>query len=113
MRSVQCLALACLIASPAFAQAPTDKVPLSVTRAELQVIGQGLMELPYKTVAPVLNDLQAQLNAADQAVAKAAADAAAAAKIDQSPCAGAKVPCRVTAEPEAKPGDAPAETPKQ
>jgi len=75
MRSVQYAALACLIASPAFAQAPTDKVPLSVTRAELQVIGQGLMELPYKTSAPIMNDLQAQLNAADQAAAKAAADA--------------------------------------
>lgn len=79
MRSVQCLALASLAllgaAMPAYCQsAPTDKVSLTVTRAELQLIGQGLMELPYKTVAPVLNDLQAQLNAADQA-AKAAADA--------------------------------------
>ncbi|HEY8836215.1 MAG TPA: hypothetical protein VIO16_00755, partial [Dehalococcoidia bacterium] len=57
----QYLALAALLTSPAFAQAPTDKVALSVTRAEMQIIGQGLMELPYKTVAPVLNDLQAQL----------------------------------------------------
>ncbi len=74
MRSVSYLALACLLASPAFAQQPTDHVKIDVTRAELQLIGQGLMELPYKTSAPVLNDLQAQLNAADQ-VAKAAADA--------------------------------------
>lgn len=93
MRSVHCLALACLIGSamPAYCQtAPaSDKIKLEVTRAELQMIGQGLMELPYKTVAPVLNDLQAQLNAADAAV-KAAADA----------------------KPEAKPADAPAEPAK-
>jgi hypothetical protein len=79
MRSVHYLALACLIGSamPAYCQsAPAiDKIKIEVTRAELQMIGQGLMELPYKTVAPVLNDLQAQLNAADAAV-KAAADAA-------------------------------------
>jgi hypothetical protein len=77
MRSVHYLALACLIGSamPAFCQtAPAgDKIKIEVTRAELQIIGQGLMELPYKSVAPVLNDLQAQLNAAD-AAAKAAAD---------------------------------------
>lgn len=76
LRSVQCATLALLLTSPAFAQAPTDRVPLSVTRAELQIIGQGLMELPYKTSAQVMNDLQAQLNVADQAAAKAAADAA-------------------------------------
>lgn len=63
-------------ALPAFAQSsPTDRVSLSVTRAELQIIGQGLMELPYKTVAQVMNNLQAQLNAADDAAKKAAADA--------------------------------------
>lgn len=75
----QYIALACLLGSamPAYCQTPaaTDKVALSVTRAELQIIGQGLMELPYKSVAPVLNDLQAQLNAADAAAAKAAEDA--------------------------------------
>ena len=74
MRSVS-IALVALISSPVFAQQPTDHVKLDVTRAELQLIGQGLMELPYKTVAPVLNGLQTQLNAADQAAAKAAADA--------------------------------------
>jgi hypothetical protein len=76
---------------PAYCQtAPaSDKIKIEVTRAELQIIGQGLMELPYKSVAPVLNDLQAQLNAADAAV-KAAADP----------------------KPEAKPADAPAEPPK-
>jgi hypothetical protein len=67
---------AALTIAAAVAQTPTDHVKLSVTRAELQVIGQGLMELPYKTSAPIMNDLQAQLNAADQAAAKAAVDAA-------------------------------------
>ena len=71
MRSVHYLALTCLIgfAMPAYCQSVSagDKVKLEVTRAELQIIGQGLMELPYKSVAPVLNDLQAQLNAADAA----------------------------------------------
>lgn len=78
MRSVSiALASFALIGSamPAYCQTlPTDKVKIEITRAELQLIGQGLMELPYKTVAPVLNDLQAQLNAADQAAAKAAAE---------------------------------------
>jgi hypothetical protein len=78
MRSVQCIAVVSLVAlaSPASAQALTDKVKLEVTRADLQVIGQGLVELPYKTSAPVLNNLQAQLVATD----KAAADAKAAAE---------------------------------
>jgi hypothetical protein len=93
LRTVSYLALACLIGStmPAYCQtAPAnDKIKIDVTRAELQIIGQGLMELPYKTVAPVLNDLQAQLNAADAAV-KAAAEP----------------------KPEAKPADAPAEPAK-
>lgn len=93
MRTLNCLFLACLIvSSTAYAQVPSDKVKLEVTRAELQVIGQGLMELPYKSVAPVLNNLQAQLNAADQAVAKAAADAKAAAEVkpDEKPAEPAK-----------------------
>lgn len=99
MRSVQCLALASLAligaALPAFCQsAPTDKVALTVTRAELQLIGQGLMELPYKTSAPIMGDLQAQLNAADQAAAKAAADAKA--KVEEKP---AETPAETPAAP--------------
>jgi hypothetical protein len=61
-------------------RADSHRQGLEVTRAEPQILGQGLMELPYKTSAPVLNDLQAQLTAADQAAAKAAADAKAAAE---------------------------------
>jgi hypothetical protein len=76
-------------AMPAFCQsAPTDKVALTVTRAELNVIGQGVMELPYKVAAPIMATLQAQLNAADQAAAKAAVDAAKPkdpAKVDEKP----------------------------
>lgn len=80
MRSVQCLAIAIALASPAFAQTATDRVKLDVSRAELQTIGQALMEMPYKTAAPVMNTLQQQLGASDQAAAKAAADAKAAAE---------------------------------
>ena len=47
----------------AFAQAPTDHVKLDVTRAELQAIGQGIMKLPYETAAPLLIELQSQLQA--------------------------------------------------
>jgi hypothetical protein len=65
-------------AMPAYCQtAPvSDKITLTITRAELQVIGNGLAELPYKTAAQVMNDLQMQLTAADQAAAKAATEAA-------------------------------------
>lgn len=93
MRTLPCIALACLVAaaSPAFAQsAPTDHVKIDVTRAELQLIGQGLMELPYKAAAPVLNSLQAQLNAADQAAAKAAAAPATPKPADKPEDAAAK-----------------------
>jgi hypothetical protein len=45
------------------AQAPTDHVKIDVTRADLQTIGQGIMKLPYETAAPLLIDLQKQLEA--------------------------------------------------
>jgi hypothetical protein len=45
------------------AQAPTDHVKIDVTRAELQTIGQGIMKLPYETAAPLLIELQNQLQA--------------------------------------------------
>jgi hypothetical protein len=47
----------------AFAQAPTAHVKIDVTRAELQAIGQGVMKLPYETAAPLLIELQKQLEA--------------------------------------------------
>ena len=52
-----------------------DPVTIKVTRQQLLVIGQGLQELPAKLANPVLNDLQAQIIAADQA-AEAAKKAA-------------------------------------
>jgi len=47
----------------AFAQAPTDHVKIDVTRGDLQTIGQGIMKLPYETAAPLLLELQNQLQA--------------------------------------------------
>jgi hypothetical protein len=45
------------------AHSPTDHVKIDVTRAELQAIGQGVMKLPYETAAPLLIELQRQLEA--------------------------------------------------
>lgn len=71
--------LANLTAAGAIAYAqdkPADKPPImaiqdplqmSISRQTLQTIAQGLMKLPYETAAPILNDLQTQLNKADQA----------------------------------------------
>lgn len=75
MRTIASAALACLVSTAAAAQQPADKVKLEITRAELHVIGNALMEMPYKTAAPVMIVLQQQLAASDQATAKAAADA--------------------------------------
>lgn len=61
------------VASAAIAQdkpAPVafqDPLQITISRAHLQAVGQGLMKLPYETAAPILADLQAQLNKADQA----------------------------------------------
>jgi hypothetical protein len=55
--------LALCIADAAFAQAPTDHVKIDVTRADLQLIGQGIMKLPYETAAPLLIELQKQIEA--------------------------------------------------
>jgi len=62
------LAVAVLFAfaGAAFAQAPTDHVQIDVTRAELQAIGQGIMKLPYETAAPLLIELQKQIEAQTQ-----------------------------------------------
>ena len=51
------------LAGATFAQAPTDHVKIDVTRADLQAIGQGIMKLPYETAAPLLIELQKQLEA--------------------------------------------------
>lgn len=49
-----------------------DPVTITLSRQALQIVGQGLGELPLKTAAPILNDLQNQLNAADKAAQDAA-----------------------------------------
>lgn len=46
---------------------PLDPVPLKLSRQHLQIIGNGLQELPAKLANPVLNDLQQQLNDAEKA----------------------------------------------
>jgi hypothetical protein len=78
--SMKKLALAVILSTvcimPAYCQsAPVDRLKIEVTRAELQLIGQGLMKLPYEAAAPILGNLQKQLNDID-AAAKAAVDAA-------------------------------------
>lgn len=85
--------------SSAFAQSPSDKVSLTITRGELQVIGQGIMELPYKTAAPVMQSLQAQLAASEKA---AAAAVAAKAKADADAKAAADAKAKAEANPEDK-----------
>ena len=47
------------------AQAPqaNDRVKLDLTRAEVQIIVNGLLELPYKTSASVLIELKRQVDA--------------------------------------------------
>jgi hypothetical protein len=72
--------------SIAFAQAPTDHVKIDVTRADLQTIGQGIMKLPYETAAPLLIDLQKQIEAQTP---KAEAPATVA-KPEDKPAAAAK-----------------------
>ena len=47
------------------AQAPqaNDRVKLDLTRAEVQIIVNGLLELPYKSAAPILIELKRQVDA--------------------------------------------------
>ncbi len=78
MKRTVALAAFLLVTGAAFAQdkpatppagpiAIQDPLQITVSRQALQIIGQALMEIPYKTAAPVLQDLQNQLNKADQA----------------------------------------------
>ena len=69
-----------LLIAPAFAQDAQEKIQLSVTRQQLQVIGNGLMEMPYKNAADVMGTLQLQLNAHEEAAKAKAAEAAKAAE---------------------------------
>ena len=62
-RIAAAISLTFALVPAAFAQAPADHVKIDVTRAELQAIGQGIMKLPYETAAPLLIELQNQLQA--------------------------------------------------
>jgi hypothetical protein len=86
LRLAVAASLTLTLVSPVFAQAPTDHVKIDVTRADLQTIGQGIMKLSYETAAPVLIELQKQLEAQTP---KAEASAPAA-KPEDKPAASAK-----------------------
>jgi hypothetical protein len=62
--------LAILAATPAFGQAaaPDDAtVSLKLSRPMIQAIGNALMKAPYETSAPIMAELQRQLNEANAA----------------------------------------------
>lgn len=63
-----------LLATPAFAEEPQSTITINVSRQSLQIIGAGLMKLPYETSAPVLTDLQKQLEAANEKAKAAPAE---------------------------------------
>ncbi len=48
--------------------ASADPVTMKLPRAMLQVIGNALQNAPYKDAAPVLMELQRQLNEADKPI---------------------------------------------
>lgn len=50
-----------MIADRAQAQEPPKEVTLTVTGQELQILAAGLGKLPYETVAPMMQKLQAQV----------------------------------------------------
>jgi hypothetical protein len=67
------------LTGPTFAQAPpaasNDPVKIELSRASLAAIAAGIMKLSYETAAPLLNDLQRQLDAqTPKAAAPAPAD---------------------------------------
>jgi hypothetical protein len=66
MRTVTIAALASvLIAASASAQAPVSpsaKIKFELDDEQVRIIGLGLMELPYKTSATVMGELQRQIN---------------------------------------------------
>lgn len=103
---------AALSQTPAPAAAPVvaDPVKLTVSRAMLLAIGQALQELPAKTANPILNDLQAQLNAADKAAADDAAVQQRAADATREALKEKATESKTEAKPAEKP---PADTPKK
>lgn len=59
-------------AAPPAPQTLADPVTIKISRQNLLTIGQAIQELPAKIANPLLNDLQAQLNAADKDAAEKA-----------------------------------------
>jgi hypothetical protein len=51
-----------LVATPAFAQQPTEYT-IKLTPAELDTIGKGLGDVPFKEAAPLLQKLREQIAA--------------------------------------------------
>ena len=51
------------LTSPVAAQTPAQTFTLTVTSQDLSVIGTALADRPYKDVAPILNNLNQQVNA--------------------------------------------------
>lgn len=62
IRTLSASALLLALATAAHAQS-SDRIKLDLSRAELQSIVRGVMELPYKDAAPILNEFQRQLAA--------------------------------------------------
>lgn len=59
------LSIAAAMITAAAAQQPTDRVRLELSREQIQAIANGIMELPYKQAAPLLNEIARQVQ--DQA----------------------------------------------
>ncbi len=74
MKPAIVIALILLATAPSWGQtappeAPEVKLPdpvtITLSRERLQQIGNGVMKLPYDVAAPLLQDLQGQINAID------------------------------------------------
>lgn len=64
---VPALIICATIPNAAIAQNSPDKIfNLSVTAADVQILGEGLGTLPYGKVAPLMSKLQAQINEQSQ-----------------------------------------------
>lgn len=59
------------IAQPATA-IPPERIKLDLDRSTLALIAQGVMKLPYEQAAPILNELQRQLEAQQKPTTPAA-----------------------------------------
>lgn len=109
MRRITLAAAVFAVASAAIAQTPStppaptapiavqDPLNMVISRTTLQAIAKGVMKLPYEEAAPILNDLQAQLNKADQAAVEDAK------KLEAEKAKAAAPPAAPAAPPAAAP----------